>query len=88
MTKPPLVSVSMITYNHESFISEAIHGVLMQKTDFEVELIVADDYSPDNTASIVKEIISTHPKGGSVKYYRHDKNIGMQANSPGTIILF
>lgn len=70
----------MITYKHEAFISEAIHGVLMQKTAFEVELIIADDCSPDNTEAIVMEIIKTHPNGHWIKYFRHQKNIGMQAN--------
>jgi len=30
--KTPLVSVCMITYNHEPYIADAIEGVLMQKT--------------------------------------------------------
>ena len=33
------VAVLMITYNHENFISEAIEGVLMQKTNFSLELV-------------------------------------------------
>jgi glycosyltransferase involved in cell wall biosynthesis len=80
MIEKPVVSVSMITYKHEAFISEAIHGVLKQKTTFEVELIIADDCSPDNTEAIVMEIIKTHPNGHWIKYFRHQKNIGMQAN--------
>lgn len=39
------VSVCMITYNHEHFIREAIEGVLMQKTDFPIELIIGEDCS-------------------------------------------
>ncbi|MFX8453410.1 glycosyltransferase, partial [Acinetobacter baumannii] len=42
----------MITYGHEKFIEEAINSVLMQKCDFDVELIIADDCSPDNTEQI------------------------------------
>jgi len=38
-----LVSVSMITYNHEKYIKQAIDGVLMQKTNFQFEIIVHDD---------------------------------------------
>ncbi len=40
-----MVSVIMITYNHEKYIREAIEGVLMQECDFEVELIISDAYS-------------------------------------------
>ncbi|WP_052259362.1 glycosyltransferase [Flavobacterium sp. KMS] len=74
------VSVNMITYMHELYIKEAIEGVLMQKTDFNFELIIADDCSPDRTPEIIENIIKTHPQGHKIKYFRHEKNIGMQAN--------
>ncbi len=51
----PLVSVHMITYNHEKFISEAIDGVLMQKTTFPIELIIGEDCSIDSTRKICEE---------------------------------
>jgi glycosyltransferase involved in cell wall biosynthesis len=76
----PLVSVVMITYKHENFIAEAIQGVLMQVCDFEVELIIADDCSPDDTEKIVQQYITTHQKGSWIKYHRHQKNIGMMPN--------
>jgi len=76
----PLVSVCMITYNHEMFIAEAIEGVLMQEVDFEVELIIADDCSFDRTQEIVKGYIDNHPKGNWITYTRHDQNKGMMAN--------
>jgi glycosyltransferase involved in cell wall biosynthesis len=76
----PLVSVIMITYKHEAFIAEAIDGVLMQECDFEVELIIADDSSPDKTSLIVSKYIETHPKGHWIKYTRHKHNKGMMPN--------
>lgn len=80
MEKQLMVSVSMITYKHEAFIKQAIEGVLMQETNFEFDLIIADDCSPDNTESIVRAIIASHPRGHLVKYFRHKNNIGMQPN--------
>ena len=77
MTK---VSVVMITYNHQDFIKEAIDGVLIQETNFEVELIVADDNSSDDTARVVKTFIENHPKGGQIRYIRHIQNKGMMRN--------
>lgn len=76
----PVVSVAMITYGQENFIKEAIHGVLMQQADFEIELIVADDRSPDKTEDVVKRIIASHPNGHRVKYTRHAANKGMMDN--------
>ena len=75
-----MLSVSMITYKHESYIKQAVEGVLMQETNFEFQLILCDDCSPDDTQQIVQEIIDNHPKGYRVKYFRHEKNIGMQPN--------
>lgn len=57
----PLVSVLMITYNHEAFIRQAIEGVLMQKTDFDFELIIGEDCSTDRTREICFEYQRRHP---------------------------
>ncbi|WP_375577899.1 glycosyltransferase family 2 protein [Marivirga tractuosa] len=75
-----LVSVCMVTYKHEADIREAIEGVLSQKTDFKVSLLVGDDCSPDNTYKIVKDIIINHPNGHWITYIKREKNIGMMPN--------
>lgn len=76
----PKVSVCMVTYNHGKFIREAIDGVLAQQTDFEVELIIGNDRSPDNTDAIIKDILEKHPKAHQIKYFNHAENKGMMAN--------
>lgn len=76
----PLVSVCMITYNHEKYIVEAIEGVLMQEVDFEVEFVIADDASTDRTGEIIQSYIDTHPRGSWIKYTRHPVNKGMMGN--------
>lgn len=75
-----LVSVCMITYGHERFIAQAIEGVLMQECDFDVELIIADDCSPDNTKKVVENFIINHPRGHWIKYTRHIVNKGVSDN--------
>ena len=77
MTK---VSVLMITYNHQNYISDAINGILTQKTDFEFELIIANDCSTDKTNDVIKDFMNKHPKGNLIKYICHEKNIGMRLN--------
>lgn len=81
MNEHILLSVEMITYKHEAYIKQAIEGVLMQETNFEFELIIADDCSPDNTENVVRDIIVNHPKGHLIKYFRHEKNVGMHTNA-------
>jgi glycosyltransferase involved in cell wall biosynthesis len=51
----PILSVCLITYNHEKYIRESIESVLIQKVDFTWEIIIADDYSSDCTREIVLE---------------------------------
>ena len=80
MKQNPKVSVCMITYSHENYIREAIEGVLMQECDFEVELILANDCSPDKTDEVIQDILKNHPKASWIKYLKHDKNIGMMPN--------
>jgi glycosyltransferase involved in cell wall biosynthesis len=75
-----IVSVLMITYNHEKFIKEAIEGVLIQETNFPYELILANDASTDNTNTIINDFIKTHPKANLIKYFNHKINMGMMPN--------
>lgn len=51
-SEQPLVSVIMPTYNHEKFIGRAIESVLNQ-TYSNLELIIIDNYSADDTEKIV-----------------------------------
>lgn len=70
----------MITYNHEKYIAEAIQGVLMQEVDFDINLIIANDCSIDQTQDIISEIIKVHPESHLIRYFHHQKNLGMMPN--------
>lgn len=76
----PFLSVVMLTYGHEKYIRQAIEGVFLQETNFDIELIIANDHSPDCTDEIVKSIILNSPHHINIKYIKHEKNIGMMAN--------
>lgn len=73
-----IVSVCMITYNHEKFIREAIEGVLMQKTTFPIELIIGEDCSTDLTRKIVEEYAEKYPK--LIRILLPEENLGMSEN--------
>ncbi len=81
--KDPLVSVTMITYNHSRFIAAAIQGVLSQKTDFPIELVIGEDCSTDGTREIVAGYQKKFPD--IVKVITSDKNVGMMKNSVRTM---
>lgn len=79
LSKTPLVSVKMITYNHEPYIAQAIEGVLMQETEFPIELIIGEDCSTDRTREIVFEYQKKHPN--IIRVITSDHNIGATKNS-------
>jgi len=57
-----LLSVICRTYNHEKFIKKALDGFVMQKTNFNFEVLIGDDLSSDNTVSIINEYKEKYPK--------------------------
>ena len=57
----PKVSVICWTYNHSGFITEAIEGILQQRVDFPVEVIIHDDASTDATPRILKAFEEKFP---------------------------
>jgi len=75
---PPKVSVVSITYNHEAYIREALDGFIAQKTDFPVEIIVADDASTDATPAIIQEYADRHPH--LFRPILRSENVGTHAN--------
>jgi len=75
----PLVSVKMITYNHEPYIAEAIEGVLLQKTSFPIELVIGEDCSTDRTRDIVMHYQKKFP--GLIRVITSERNVGATKNS-------
>ena len=49
------LNVLLVTYNHSKFIKQTLDTVLFQRTDFEFNVIIADDSSTDNTVEIIRE---------------------------------
>ena len=78
MEKTVKVSVIMLAYNIENYIEIAIKGVLSQKTDYPVELIIGEDRSTDRTYEICKRYQEKYPE--LITVIRHEKNLGYQRN--------
>lgn len=60
MSNDYMVSVRLMTFNHAEFIAQAMEGILMQQTNFKVEVVVGDDFSTDNTSEIIKKFKDTN----------------------------
>jgi glycosyltransferase involved in cell wall biosynthesis len=74
--KPLLISIIIPTYNQSNLISKAVESVLAQDYS-NIELIVADDASTDNTEQVMESFVKQHP---TVQYVRHAKNLGRVNN--------
>jgi len=57
----PKVSVCLVTFNHAPFIRQALDGVLMQETDFLIEVCIGEDKSSDGTREICITYAKRHP---------------------------
>lgn len=79
----PLVSVCMITYNHEKYIAQAIESVLMQKTSFKYELVIGEDCSTDGTRAIVCDYVRRY--SGRIRLLLPKHNQGMISNFVSTV---
>jgi glycosyltransferase involved in cell wall biosynthesis len=72
------ISVIITVYNHERYIAQCLESVLKQKGDFQVEVIVGDDCSTDNTQQIIGEFQKRYPK--IVSILSTEKNLGITKN--------
>jgi len=70
----PLVSVVITTYRRAALVQRAIRDVLNQTVQ-DVEVIVVDDASPDETERAVKGV-----RDPRVRYVRHEQNKGPSAS--------
>lgn len=73
------VSIFMLTYNQEQYIAQAIDSILMQKTNFNFQLVIGEDCSTDTTRNICETYADSHPE--KVRLLPAlDKNIGLINN--------
>lgn len=72
MHNAPLVTVICLCYNHAKFVVEALESVLCQ-THSNVELIIADDFSTDNSVEVIHKWLENHPE---IPFFVNKQNLG------------
>lgn len=72
------VSIFMLTYNQEQFIAQTIKSVLMQKTNFNFQLVIGEDCSKDSTRDICEQFAIDNPK--KIKLLASEENLGLIQN--------
>lgn len=73
------VSVIMPAYNADKFIRESIDGILNQNFRGSYEILIADDVSSDNTASIISQYQVQYPQ--LIRAFFNECNLGCSDNS-------
>src|ERR1700754_726282 len=76
MDEELLVSIALCTYNGEKYISQQLDSILRQ-THRNLEIIIVDDCSADNTFNIVKRYSILDSR---IKCFRNEVNIGFNKN--------
>lgn len=69
----PLLTIIIPVYNTEKYLAKCLDSIVFQ-TYQNIEVLVIDDCSTDNSATIVFEYQKEHRK---IKYYKNDKNMGV-----------
>lgn len=72
----PLVSLCILTYNHEKFIHETLEAACAQDYT-NLEIIVSDDNSTDNTFSIIQEYFEHYNGHHKILINRNKTNLGL-----------
>ena len=70
------LSICIPTYNRAAFLGEALDSVIRQATD-EVEIVVSDNASTDNTEALVREYQARFPR---IRYHKNPENLGADRN--------
>jgi glycosyltransferase involved in cell wall biosynthesis len=71
----PLVSIIVTTFNSKRFIENCLYSLINQ-TYSNIEIIVIDDASSDDTENIVRKLMK---KDKRIKYYKLNYNVGTYA---------
>lgn len=59
---PVTLTICCVTFNHEAYLAQCLDGILEQRCDFRVEVIVHDDASTDDTAQIIRDYAARYPQ--------------------------
>ncbi len=74
----PKVSVCLITYAHAHYLDTCLQNILNQEVDFDYEIVIGEDCSPDKTAEIVKRYAEQFPE--KIKAFIRPQNAGAKIN--------
>jgi glycosyltransferase involved in cell wall biosynthesis len=79
----PVVSVCVITYQQVDYIHDCLEGILMQETDFPIEILLGEDDSTDGTREICLEYAEKYPDKIRLFLHHRENNIKINGRATG-----
>lgn len=84
----PLVVVIVLAYNHEHYIEECLKSIIVQRGDFRMRIIIAEDVSTDNTVSRIRQTLyECDVSNIEVDFHINNENLGMVKNFASAVRL-
>lgn len=74
----PVISILLLTYQHEAFVRDALDGIFAQQLSVPYEVIATEDCSSDKTRSILEEYRRRH--AGVLRILARDRRVGGKRN--------
>ncbi len=74
----PSVSVIIQTYQHKNYIQDCLESILRQKTNFPIEILLADDDSTDGTRELCLKYAQQYPQLISLFLHSRKNNIRVE----------
>ena len=77
------ISICIPTYNGQDILGETLDSIIKEIQDYNVEIVINDDKSTDNTLTIAKEYAKKYPY---ISVYQNEKNLRMDRNFTATAL--
>ena len=71
------ITIIIPVYNVEAYIEDCLRSVTAQDFEGEIECIIVNDCTPDNSCAIIKKFISEYNGNIKFKLLHHKKNCGL-----------
>lgn len=72
------ISICIPTYNRSQYLKKTLDSIVSQVVNFDIEIIISDNASIDDTKDLVAEYSKRYP---FINYFCNDYNLGLDANT-------
>lgn len=78
MQQEIMLSIVCPTYNQGLYLAQGMESILMQKVNFQYEVLIGEDCSPDNSLTMLREYERQYPD--RIKVFHREQNLRQSKN--------